>query len=537
MNRSGLDYLYVGFALLFSYGLFSLLQYIFIFPISVHSFQFWICLFISVGIFTSVISILEIETLTIISGVALVIIAIVPVGSSILNSSIFHAEEYSKMLTIKESKDTFSKELAFESVDSIPTIDRTMAEKLGSRKLGEVVSLVSQFNVASDFTQVAVNGESKRVSPLEYASFTRWSKNKDLGIPYYVSIDMVSGESELVKLEESIKYSTSDKFGRYINRYIQSKNPTKLIENATFEVDDKGIPYYIAPVYDFSIGLFGGKDVKEVIVVNATNGKMKTYAVKDVPKWVDRVYDSFLVLGQINSAGTLSDGFLNSFTTKANSFTTASGTSDDGYSYFVYNDDLYLYTGITSVASDESNIGYIIVNTRTKEAKKVILPLATEYSAMESAEGSVQEKGYNATFPILVYLEGKAYYSFSLKDDSGLIKMYAFVDANDYQKLGMGADLLTAWNNISGNKQVSTTTDEVESEKEDTELTSISGVVQVINEVVMDGETTYLVILDSGDTIYQLPISTNTSLIQLEVGNTLNLEVSNNKAKTVEIAK
>ena len=217
MNRSGLDYLYVGFALLFSYGLFSLLQYIFIFPISVHSFQFWICLFISVGIFTSVISILEIETLTIISGVALVIIAIVPVGSSILNSSIFNAEEYSKMLTIKESKDTFSKELAFESVDSIPTIDRTMAEKLGSRKLGEVVSLVSQFNVASDFTQVAVNGESKRVSPLEYASFTRWSKNKDLGIPYYVSIDMVSGESELVKLEESIKYSTSDKFGRYIN--------------------------------------------------------------------------------------------------------------------------------------------------------------------------------------------------------------------------------------------------------------------------------------------------------------------------------
>ncbi|MBQ9987425.1 MAG: CvpA family protein, partial [Erysipelotrichales bacterium] len=107
----------------------------------------------------------------------------------------------------------------------------------------------------------------------------------------------------------------------------------------------------------------------------------------------------------------------------------------DGYNYTVMNDDVYLYTGITSKASDESNLGFILSNLRTKETHFYSVPGAEEYSAMASAQGQVQQMGYEASFPLLINLNNKATYLISLKDNAGLVKMYAFVDVADYQKV------------------------------------------------------------------------------------------------------
>jgi hypothetical protein len=57
---------------------------------------------------------------------------------------------------------------------------------------------------------------------------------------------------------------------------------------------------------------------------------------------------------------------------------------------------------------------------------------ATEYAAMQSAKGKVQQYEYYATFPILVNLNGIATYFMTLKDAAGLVKMYCFVSVKDF---------------------------------------------------------------------------------------------------------
>ena len=178
----------------------------------------------------------------------------------------------------------------------------------------------------------------------------------------------------------------------------------------------------------------GPKEVVGIFVVDASSGDITRYSVADVPDWVDRVFPANMVMTQINYNGQYQGGYLNSVISKKGVIQNA-----QGYNYIVLNDDLYLYTGLTSVAADESNIGFVLVNSRTKESKRYNISTATEWSAMESAQGSVQEKGYISTFPLLFNMENKPVYQLSLKDDAGLIKMYAFVNATNYQKVGTRA--------------------------------------------------------------------------------------------------
>ena len=79
-----------------------------------------------------------------------------------------------------------------------------------------------------------------------------------------------------------------------------------------------------------------------------------------------------------------------------------------GYNYVAINDDVYLYTGLTSVSNDASNVGFAMINLRTKDGKYYNISGAEEYSAMSSAEGQVQNLKYTATFPILINAGGAA---------------------------------------------------------------------------------------------------------------------------------
>jgi hypothetical protein len=418
-----------------------------------------------------------------------------------------NADEYQGLLQVTESD--FAEDIAEIPISQIPIVDRDTAERLGSRKIGEVVELVSQFNVSSNYTQINYQGKPYRVSPLQYAGILKWLANRNEGVPYYVAIDMATQKTDLVELAEGMKYSPTELFGRDLTRHVRFAYPTLLLNEESFEIDESGHPYWVVSYFNYSIGILGGKDVQGVILVDAVTGEMEKYAVGDVPAWIDRVYSADMVLSQANDWGTLRNGYFNSILAQKNCVVTT-----DGYNYIAVDDDVWLYTGITSVAADESNIGFILVNMRTKEAKTYYINGAEEYSAMSSAEGKIQEKGYNATFPILINVHDRPSYFISLKDNAGLVKAYAFVSVADYQLVGVA-------DTIEGAKAEYLRIIGVDvTPAPDTDVTTHTGKIAAIATAVVNGNSVYYIRLENGE-IYTATIAVSARLPFLAVGDSI----------------
>ncbi len=445
----------------------------------------------------------------------------------VTSSKVFNADKYQKMLTVTES--SFNEDIAELPLSQIPVVDRGTAERLGSRKIGEVVDLVSQFNVSNYYTQINYKNIPVRVSPLEYADLIKWFTNKENGIPYYVKIDMASQDTELVKLSEGMKYAPCEYFGRDLTRHIRFAYPTKMVDSISFEVDENGAPYWIISCYDYTIGLFGGYDITGIITVNAVDGAMNYYDSANVPQWIDCVYKADVVLNQANYWGAYKNGYVNSLVSQKNVVKTT-----EGYNYLAINDDIWVYTGITSVVADESNIGFILVNLRTKEAKTYSINGAEEYSAMESAEGKIQEKGYTATFPILVNIADTPSYFISLKDDAGLVKAYSFVSVSNYQIVGVADTLADA---ESEYRRLLKEAGKLNSDtqKPDNQNT-VSGKIAAVSSAVVDGNTCYYIKLEGNDEVYIAAVTLNDNLPFIAVGDEIKLTLDT-RAETTTVLK
>lgn len=428
----------------------------------------------------------------------------------ISSSQMFRASSYQQMLRVEEG--VFQDDIAELSFSQIPVVDKDTAQRLGGRKIGDMVELVSQFSVSDLYTQINYQQKPYRVSPLEYASFFKWIANQKEGIPYYVTIDMASQGTELVKLEEGMKYSPSEYLGRDLMRHIRFKYPTKMIYNLNFEVDESGQPYWTAAVYDYTIGFLGGKDISGLILVDAVTGETSYYDVGSVPQWLDQVYPAGLVVEQANFWGKYVNGYWNTVFSQKGVVTTT-----QGYNYIALNDDVWLFTGITSVVSDKSNIGFILVNLRTKECKQYTVNGAEEFSAMSSAEGKVQEKGYKATFPILMNIADQPTYFISLKDNAGLVKAYSFVSVANYQIVGVGDTLEAAQNEYIRLLGTEAEPGQAVTEKE-------TGVVSRISTAVKGGNSYYYIALEGGDSIYVASIEISGLLPVLSPGDRISLE-------------
>lgn len=451
----------------------------------------------------------------IVGGVLLAVIAVLFVTSS----KMFNADKYQKMLTVTESN--FNEDIAEIPLSQIPVVDRDAAERLGSRKIGEVVDLVSQFNVSSYYTQINYQNTPVRVSPLEYADIIKWYTNRGEGIPYYVKIDMATQNTELVKLDKGMKYAPCEYFGRDLNRHVRFAYPTKMIDSVSFEIDESGAPYWIVSVYDYTIGLLGGYDITGIIMVDAVSGEMDYYDVGNIPQWVDQVYNADVVLNQANFWGAYKNGYFNSLISQKNVVKTT-----EGYNYLAINDDIWAYTGITSVVSDESNIGFILVNLRTKETKLYSINGAEEYSAMESAQGKIQEKGYTATFPILLNVADTPSYFIGLKDGAGLVKSYAFVSVSNYQIVGVADTVADA--EAEYRRLLKEAGKLEESEPDAEETLYASGAVTAISSAVVDGNTCYYIKLEASDKIFIADISLWDELPFVQVGDAIEISYTEN---------
>lgn len=415
-----------------------ILFYLFLPPINIHSFEFWVFLFVNVGIYFvldvfSSIKIIDFKDYKFILGYKYLGIAlgVVVLGIGIINfilSPLFNSRSYRNRISIDSSTE-FVKEVPLVDFNSLPLLDKDSSQKLGDRVMGQMPELVSQFFVSNLYTQINYKNSVVRVTPLEYDGIIKYFSNRKNGVKGYISVDSVNGEVHLVKLDNGMKYMPSAMFNENLYRKLRFSYPTKIFGAESFEVDEEGNPYWVVPVLSYSgVGL--KRDVEGVIILNPIDGTSNYYDVSSVPKWVDNVYKADVILEQVNDWGKYTNGYWNSIFGQKNVVATT-----EGYNYMAYNDDVYLYTGITSLANDESNIGFILTNMRTKETKYYAVPGAEEYSAMASSEGQVQQMGYVSTFPLLINLNGRPTYLMSLKDNAGLVKMYSFVDVVDYQKV------------------------------------------------------------------------------------------------------
>ena len=252
-------------------------------------------------------------------------------------------------------------------------------------------------------------------------------------------IDMATQDTSLVKLDEPIKYSESEYLNRNIYRHLRFHYPTYIFDSLSFEIDDEGTPYWICPVKKYNVGLFGGVTIGKVVICNAQTGEMEEYAIEDCPTWVDRVFSADLLIELYDYHGTLKNGFLNSIFGQKGCLKTT-----EGYNYLALEDDVWVYTGVTSVSSDQSNVGFVLMNQRTMECRYYAVSGAEEFSAMASAEGQVQNLGYRAAFPLLINVSGEPTYFMALKDDAGLVKKYAMVNVQEYQNVAIGDTVQSA---------------------------------------------------------------------------------------------
>lgn len=428
---------------------------------------------------------------------------------NLICSPMFNAKSYHNRIKVDESRD-FLEDIEEVDFNRLPLIDKESSKVLGDRVMGQMSELVSQFSVSEQYKQINYNDSIVRVTPLEYASTYKWFSNRKEGVKGYIIVDSVTGETKLQKLEKGMKYVESAHFNENLYRKLRFSYPTVNFGNISFEIDNEGNPYWIVPTIKYTaVGLKA--KVTGAIILDPITGESEKYDLKDVPSWVDNVHDAELLIEQLDDWGTYKGGFLNSMFGQKNVVNTT-----DGYNYLVMNDDVYLYTGITSVVSDESNLGFVLTNMRTGETKYYVVPGAEEYSAMSSAEGQVQDMKYKSTFPLLINLNGKPTYVVSLKDSSGLVKMYAFIDVKDYQKVvatdsskGINAAAQNYLNNASF-------------EIKEDELTTKTITINMITPVNINGNT-YYYIESTENKKYRASILLNDTLPFIKNGDTINI--------------
>ncbi len=443
--------------------------------------------------------------------VPLIVIAavfVIYVIGGLLSSVILRSGAYAKLLTVETGD--FTQDIEEISFDQIPMLDRDSAEKLGDRKLGELADMVSQFEVAENYTQINYKGRPVRVTPLRYGDVFKWLNNRSAGLPAYLIIDMVTQEVEVVRLPEGMHYTTAEHFSRNLYRHLRFQYPTFIFDEPTFEIDEEGTPYWVCSRIVKRIGLFGGTDIQGAVLVNAVTGESEYYT--DVPTWVDGVYSAEIIMDQYDYYGTYQGGYINSLFGQKNVTRTT-----EGYNYIAANDDVYVYTGVTSAGSDESNIGFILTNQRTKQTTFYSIAGAEEFSAMNSAEGVVQHLNYSATFPLLLNISNQPTYFMALKDYAGLVKMYAMVNVQQYQIVATGASVEECQENyyklLRQNKLDTGETPILPADEE-----TATGTVTALRSAVIDGTTMYYVTLDTGNTVYCISAGVVEKVILLNVG-------------------
>ena len=441
-------------------------------------------------------------------GILLALVLAVAVAGKIISLPIFRASAYRELLDVQTGD--FAQEVTQISFSEIPTLDRTSANYLGDRQMGTLSDMVSQFEYSNDSTQINYQGRPVRVAPIGYADIFKWLTNRKDGLPAYVVVDMVTQQAQVVRLPagQGMKYSFSEPLNRNVMRQLRFQYPTMMFSTPEFEIDEDGHPWWIAPRLVKTIGLFGGRDIRGAVLLDAVTGESEYY--ETVPTWVDTLYTPDLIMEQYDYHGTLIRGFINSILGQRDVTMTT-----DGYNYIAMNDDVYVYTGVTSANADQSNLGFLLCNMRTKETRYYVAPGATEAAARASAEGVVQDLEYVSTFPLLLNISGQPTYFIPLMDATNLVKSYAMVNVAQYQIVATGSTVPVCESTyiaMLAERGVVQSAGLPESQ------TVSEGRVEEIRSAVLEGTSWYYIRLEGEDVFYAVSAAQDRDVIVLDVG-------------------
>lgn len=445
------------------------------------------------------------------SVLVIVCVGVLIVGSA-LGATLFRSRAYANLLPVDKREFTEDIEQS-DQVTDIALMDTESARIFGNRKIGSLSDVVSQYEIEADYTQISIKGQPMKVSGLKYASFFKWWNNQNSGVPGYVQVNPVNSEAKYVKLTKPMKYVPSAYFNYNLQRHVQLTYPTKIISGYKFEVDDAGNPYYICPTMTARVGLFGGIDVNGVIICDPIDGECKYYAIGDCPSWVDSVYDGHLLTKKYNWHGMLSGGYINSIIGQK-----GCKQATDDFGYKIIGDDVWVYTGVTSANGDQSNIGFVMMNQRTSEARYYQVSGAEEHSAMSAAEGEVQEKGYKASFPSLINVSGTPTYIMVLKDAGGLVKLYAMVNVEQYNIVATATSQTKVFEEY---KTLLASDGKLETEENDLKEDTIT--VQSVEYIDTD-DGTMVYIKDTNHQVYKQAFKEDESLIRISAGDVLHVK-------------
>lgn len=368
----------------------------------------------------------------------LIYIIILPLLTSL---PLFRSEAYKNLIGKVADGTSISNHIAPISIDKIRVVDEKLAYLLGEKILGSQPALGSQVELGH-FCIQKVGKNLYWVAPLLHSGFFKWMNNQE-GTAGYVIVSATNERD--VKLVQNIggkdikiKYQPEAFFGSKLARHIYMNGyATVGLTDYTFEIDDEGNPFWVVTTFNKKIG-FSGNDAYGIVIVDAQTGTMTDFSIKNAPKWVDRVQPIDFIEAQLNDWGEYVHGYWNF--SNANKLQITEGMT------LIYGEDnkSYWYTGLTSVGKDESAVGFVLVDTRSKEATFYKQSGATEFAAQGSAEGKVQEKGYKSSLPIPYNINNIPTYVMTLKDDGGLVKMYAMVAISDYTIVGVGNSMREA---------------------------------------------------------------------------------------------
>lgn len=466
--------------------------------------------------------------------IGVIIAAIVPMlvifVGTVSSSTFFNAKAYANIITVNEA--VFEEDMPeTNTVTNIALMDSASATTIGNRTLGALSHVVSQYEVSPNYAQINYGGAPKKVANLEYVGFFKWFANKDAGIPGYVMVDPVNISAEYVEFKNPIKYVDSAYFGEDLYRALRFSYPTKIFNNVSFEIDEAGNPYYIVSCAKPRVGLFGAYDINEVIIFDPYTGDSQLYSVADTPSWIDTVFTGYLASEKYDWHGMYANGYWNSVIGNKDC-----KVATDDFGYIMIEDDVWYFTGVTSITSDESNIGFIISNARTGEYKFYPIIGAEEYSAMRSAEGEVQEKRYNASFPSLINISGEATYIMVLKDDSGIVRLYALVNVEQYTIVATGETQESAKRAyVEKLKQEGIIKENTEPQAP-SEVPAAKTATITVSDIKMPvvGGDTVVYITDEKGTVYKEKLSNNELLILLKVGDKIEVSFTDTSVENIK---
>ena len=419
-------------------------------------------------------------------------------------------------------KTEFSELVSPVNLDQVPIIDSSFAASLAEKKLGDDFALGSRVVLGKPTIQM-VEGKLYWVVPLLHSGFFKWLTNLKDGTPGYIKVSATDPQDitfirQLSGQPIKIRYQRNSFFGQDLYRHLYFNGfMGKGLAGDTFELDDKGEPYWTITTYTHAIGV-NASEATGLATVHAVSGKIDFYPLtkladgsfddSKLPAWVDRVQPSYFVIPQLSWWGRYVNGFWNTLFGKRDMLEVT-----DGYNVIYGRDQRsYFYTGLSSVGSDEGTVGFSLTDTRNKKSHLYLLSGATETATMRSAEGKVQNFRYRATFPILVNMGGKPIYFMTLKDGSGLVKMFSFVSVSDFSLVGVGETLREARDNFQlamADSRVGRIAEKLEGD------VTLEGTVTRFGSDIKDGRAYYYFRLDSAPDKVFIATSSLSNLLPL----------------------